>query len=326
MLEDSAECEGTAMVGNVGGRLAIDYTGVAKGRSTRVATATFLPPDAVKSRGGYGLMASPTLYSGQTVTASVELSQCASGPVDCALYVRVYGAEDKLTVMRGPVQALQPGQAHEFAWRLPCTEGAPIAEVGVEIASGARADGTLLLDRLTWDGAPDVVLGHAANGTGTWKNAWVDGARHVGFEGEHAPYRVIQNEGRGLLMQGTREWRGYEASVQVNAHMVDAAGLAVHCQGMRRYYALLLRRGGRVDLVRFLAGEETTLAGAQADWELDRAYTLRLSVQDGEIAAAVDDVAALAAHDDALSGGAVALVCEVGRAHFGPVTVKPIRV
>jgi len=54
------------------------------------------------------------------------------------------------------------------------------------------------------------------------------------------PYRLIQNEGMGLLIQGTREWRDYQVRAAVTPHMATSAGIGARVQGLQRYYALLL--------------------------------------------------------------------------------------
>ncbi len=326
--EDSPECRGVAAVENVAGHseqgersLAVHYRGVAPGRSARVATATFLSPDRLQTHGGYGLMASPALCPGQTVRARVRLADDASGPVECSLYVRFYGAEDRLAMLRGETVELAPGAAHVFQWRAQAPQGRPVAEVGVEVASAARADGTLYLDWLDWSGAPEVLLAPPDGDGVAWQRAWVDAVDRAGCGSAPEVYRLVQNRGRGLLIQGTREWAGYQATVEVNAHMADAVGLAVHVQGLRRYYALLLRRGGRAELVRFLGGEETVLASVELDWQLDETHTLSLSALDGMLTGTINGATELAAEDAALTSGAVALVCEGGRAQFGAVAV-----
>lgn len=328
--EDSVECAGVTTFENVQGHsesgsrsLAVRYDGVSTGRSARVATATFLPPAMLGWRGTYWLMASPALYPGQTVRARVELDAEASGPVRCGPYVRVYGADDKLEVLRGPGGSLAPGQSTTFEWKLPSTDGAPIAAVGVEVRSDGRADGTLYLDWLDWQGTPDVGLGPSPK-TAQWRSAWVDGVSQFEVYEGPQPYDVVQNEGRGLVIQGCREWCGYSVSADVTPYMAESVGLAMHVQGLRRYYALLCRRGGKVDLVRFLGGE-TVLASSQMDWPFGEKHRMTLSVRDGEVSASVDDAVRLSARDEdgALASGAVALVCEEGRAHFGPVAVSP---
>jgi len=332
MLEDSPECAGTATVENVVGHselgsrsLAVRFAHVARGRPARVGTATFLPPARLEAAGGYGLMASPTLYPGQTVRARIALETCCAAPIRCALYIRAYGEDDRLEVRRGESVVLTNGRDAVLSWVLDSSVGGPIAEVGVEIACDTRADGTLYLDWLDWDGPPDVVLGPTPSGQ-AWRKAWVNAADKFGGGARDIPlpYAVTQNQGRGMCIQGTREWRGYRASVEVLPHMCDAAGLAVHVQGLRRYYALLLRRGGKLELVRFV-GKETVLASADVEWEFDAPRKLTLTACDGEVRGTLDGATALTAKDEdaALATGAVALVCENGRAGFGPVTVEP---
>ncbi|MGD2175178.1 MAG: ADP-ribosylglycohydrolase family protein, partial [Candidatus Brocadiaceae bacterium] len=330
LSEQSPECRGVATVRNVEGHsaagrraLAIRYSGLTRGRAARVATATFLQPDRIQTHGGYGLMASPTLYPGQTVRARLQLGQDASRPVRCGLYLRTYGQENALDLQRGPARELSPGQEQTFEWKLAATEGAPIAGIGVEALSDERADGTLYLDWLDWNGVPDAVLGPATNGTEAWKRAWVNAADRCRFGEGGGTYQLVQNEARGLLIQGTREWAGYTAAVELTPHMVDAAGLAACVQGLRRYYALLLRRGGTVQLVLLLEGEQEVLASADVGWEFDETHALSLTVADGRIVGRLDDATELHAEGGALPSGAIALVCEEGRCNFGPVRVSP---
>ncbi|HEY3285168.1 MAG TPA: ADP-ribosylglycohydrolase family protein, partial [Armatimonadota bacterium] len=106
-VEDSAECRGTAALENhtgprLGGAraLAITFSGVTKGRSCRVATATFIPPEALQM-GGYSLTASPTLYPGQRISARVLTCGSNTREVSVGLYLRCYGEGDKLTIVRG---------------------------------------------------------------------------------------------------------------------------------------------------------------------------------------------------------------------------------
>jgi len=286
---------------HVDGALAVDGVAV---------TPTFIPREALGMI-GYELQASPTLYPGQIVRAEVE-------GAPARLLVRVYDSRDELVTLRGPEGALE--------WRVPDTGGQPIAEVGVETAGPAR------LRWLTWHGAPDVTLGRPAGGT-LWRRAWVRGVDRWDAHWPE-PYRLIQNEGRGLLIQGTREWTDYEVHAAVTPETVAAAGLAARVQGMRRYYALLLR-ADRAQLVRELDGTRV-LAEApfeRRDYAKPHALTLRVegdrltATVDGLVPAARDGASSgsvvLEARDGALEGGAVALVCEVGCLTCEAVRVGP---
>ena len=57
---------------------------------------------------GYTLLASPTLYPGQTVRAALVADGANQAPVTCRLYIRTYGADDALFRVYGPETVLAP--------------------------------------------------------------------------------------------------------------------------------------------------------------------------------------------------------------------------
>lgn len=331
--EDSAETRGTVVVENAVGHsrrgqhsLALRYRRLAPGRVARAATPTFIPPEAIVMR-GYDLLCSPTLYSGQVVRAAVAADAANSSPVDCRLYIRTYGAGDRLERTYGPQVALAPGAEHAWSWPIGDTGGAPIAEIGVEIAAGDHAppqvEGSVYLDYLTWDGEPDVVLTRPTHGGTLWRRAWVDAVDQFSDHWPE-PFRVVQNSGTGLLIQGAREWRDYQVTAAITPHLAAAAGIAARVQGLRRYYALLLRAGGKAQLVKALDGE-AVLAEAAFEWELGATYELRLEVVGQRIQGWVGGrrLFDVADTDRPLDGGAAALVCTEGRIATEAVTVRP---
>ena len=328
--DEAPEARGVVTVENVEGHstsgtrsLALRYRHLAAGRVGRVGTPTFIPPEALDLK-GYALIASPTLYPGQRVRARVEADPGATRPVTCALYVRVYGKGDQLETICGPEVELAPGAEHLFEWRVPETGGAPVAEVGVELRSERRADGTLYLDWLTWDGAPDVHLTRPAWGGQAWVRAWVNGVDSCAARGDEI-YRLMHGEGTGLMIQGTREWTDYRVSAPVTPHVVRSAGIGVRVQGMRRYYALLLGPGGKLQLVKALDGTRV-LAEREIGWELYTRYELTLEAQGRTLRAWVDGQPYFEVTDDAnpLEGGAAAMLVEEGRVAIGGVRVQPV--
>ena len=90
-VEDSPDSSGTAALENVAGysdtgsrSLAIRYGGVTKGRTVRVGTPTFIPSREVAEyfeQRGYALLASPSLYPGQTMRAEVRCGRANVLPV-----------------------------------------------------------------------------------------------------------------------------------------------------------------------------------------------------------------------------------------------------
>ena len=325
--QDAATVEQVAGHSRSGdGSLAIRFHAIAPGRMARVGTPTFIPSRHEAEyfiKRGYALYASPTLYSGQGVHARLAAAEENASPVLVNLYVAVYTADDAIEWRRSPQKILAPGEWADLAWTIPSTNGLPISAVGVEVSSAMRADGVLYLDFLTWNGAPDVVLTNPGGEGVMWRRAWVNGVDQYDFWWPEA-YRLVQNRGRGLLSQGTREWDDYTAHAAITLHLAAAAGLAARVQGMQRYYALLLTGAGTAQLVKALDGD-TVLAEAAFPWSFGATYDFTLTVRGNRIEAAIDgrvlfDVIDV---DRPLDGGGVALVVEEGRIMCEAVAVAP---
>jgi ADP-ribosylglycohydrolase len=335
-LEDSPECHGIGYIHNVQNQLAVSYHHLAPGRAMRVTAATFIPPEAANMP-GYGLIACPTLYSGQTVRTRVvrlaamtthvqDAKRVLTVPVNeavCRLYLRCYDAQDKLISLFGPplvIGAETSGTPHDLEWRLPDTQGCPIAEIGVELTSATSESGMLCLHFLTWDGAPDIKLERPKGKMA--RRQWVDGVDH--FEEGGEPLRLIQDTGTGLLIHGTRDWTDYQVTAVVTPHMVKSCGIAARVQGMKRYYALLLGSDNTVRLVKALDGDHT-LAEFHFPLDMDMKYELSLRVHGDHLQAELDGniLFDLRDTDAPLLDGAIALICEEGRMAAEWVRVQP---
>jgi ADP-ribosylglycohydrolase len=336
--EDSTESRGTVRLENVVlGSLAegagvadderalkISYTGVGPGRTARVATATFTPPDAL-SMPGYSLIASPRLYPGQLVRARVVADETNTRPAAVRLYVRYYGKNDTLETLRGPLSSLEPGDFGNLSWQLPDVDG-PIAEVGVKIG-GYSGEGALYLDWLGWTGIPEVTLG---SGEGTaWKRAWVDAAEHFSARNDSLPHRLIQNEGTGYVFQGSSDWSDYSVHTLAQAHLADGIGLMAAVRGLRRHIALVLSPDGAARLIWTQDEQTTVLSDASIQWQYDHPYRLALSVHsDGRITASVEDGPVVQLLEGAIPAsqahGAIGLQATVGNAAFGPIRIEPV--
>lgn len=342
LIEDSIESKGTATLENVEGysakgnrSLAIHCKRIAPGRIARAATPTFTPSKEIAdyfSNRGYALLASPILYDGQTVKARVVADSENRHPLTAAIYLNVYGEEDQLKVIRGPEVTLAAGEGQEIEWKLDLNEDGPIAKIGVAVSSEQAVDGTVYLDYLGWDGAPDIVLkrpDHARNGrweltAEMWRHAWVNGVDEYNPRFPEA-FRLVQNSGTGLLMQGSRQWHDYEIVSEITPHMVKSAGIGARVQGMRRYYGLMLAPDGKAQLVKALDGT-TVLAEKDIGWTLLDSYNLKMQVSGNRIQGWVDGKQLFDVEDNdrPLTGGAIALICEEGRMASEAVVVRPI--
>jgi hypothetical protein len=322
--ERSPEVDGVCAVEYAGGRLAIRFRQLAAGRAARAATDTFITPEALRMP-GYALIASPTIYAGQTLRARLEAGAENSRDVTVRPYLSVYDTADALNRLPGPSVTLEPGRAADLVWTVPDTEGFPIAQVGLEILSERRADGAVLLDSLTWDGCPDVTFRRTAGGT-LWKRAWVDGADHFEAWPSDDVMRVTQDRGTGLVIQGTREWKDYRVSARVTPHLARSCGLAARVQGMGRYYALVLCHTGEARLVKQMNHCEQLTAFLNFRFERERPYTLALEVDGGAVRAYIDGELLIEDHDplEPLMEGAVGLVVEEGRMTVEWVKVEPL--
>jgi len=304
--------------------LAIRFEGVAPAQPAHISTATFIPPEALNMV-GYELLASPTIYPGQTVHARVEADTAIDQPITCTLVVQVYGKDDVLVQVSGPSIELSAGEAHVFKWQVPDMQGDPIATIGLEISAARRATGSIYLDYLTWDGTPAVTLG---KGSGKlWRKAWVSGVDHFhGWSSE--PFRVLQDEGTGLLMTGTREWTDYTVRSTLTPHMGSRFGLAARVQGMRRFYALVLTQDGKAQLIKALDtadGHEHVLAEVPFAWEFGSPCELALQVQGQHLVGSINGKPVLDVIDGTpspLTGGGIALLITEGRMATEAVTVS----
>ncbi len=288
----------------------------------RLSTPTFILPHEM-GMAGYALLASPTLYSGQNVRTGFSAERAAS----VRLFARAYSRGDRLADLYGPEIQLAPGDYAEPVWQIPDTRGWPVAEIGLEIAGGS---GRLHLDYLRWDGTPNVNLTRpfglkgSADTSQAWRRAWVDAVDQWDPSCSQA-FCLVQNDGRGLIMQGTRDWQDYEVEADITPWLVEAAGIGARVQGLRRFYALQLAAGKRVRLLKALDGDQV-LAEQSFDWDLHRTYQMKLQVAGSRVRAWIDSLPLFEVEDrrNPLLGGAVAYVVDRGHIRSRGMRVGPL--
>jgi ADP-ribosylglycohydrolase len=305
--------------------LKIQFQNLSSESEVRVVTNTFISPEDMQM-GGYGVLASPALYTGQTIKARVEADDRNSGDITCRISISVYGANDSLEKYHGPEVGVKPGEAAVLEWSLNNLfhlTGKPIVDTGIDIRSQEPIDGSLYLDYLTWWGTPNVVFRRPGFPGTAWKKCWINGVDH--FESGQEAFRLIQNNGRGLIIQGCREWADYQVSADVTPHMVKAAGIAGRVQGMNRYYAFLLCGDGKARLVK-MYDLETVLAERNTGWRIGEGANLSLKLKGNHLTAYWDGfvVFDLEDNDAPITEGAIALVIEEGRTATEGVSVFPV--
>lgn len=305
--------------------LAVRFSGVSPKNPVRTATATFIPPDAI-SMPGYGFVASPTLYPGQTLRGHLEASGENAGVVRCRPYIGVYDGDDFIERRYGELLTFAPGESQTFSWQLGNTEGAPIAEVGFEICEAAGGQGTLYLDYLGWSGTPETIWRRPPGKGQMWSRAWVSTMDHVGA---HWPdtFHLSKSRGTGMFIQGTCEWTDYQLSATLTPQVAKSFGLAARVQGLGRYYALILSHDQKLRLVKVL-DKETVLYELPFSWDFGSPYKFDLHVEGIMLRAGLNGELLFEASDDAapLVGGGVALLCEEGLVSCPEVAIRSNRI
>jgi ADP-ribosylglycohydrolase len=313
--------------GEVEGRpaLALRFKGLARGRAAAL-TPTFSPPNVGDMR-TYDLQASPRVYPGQTVKARLVVDGASTSAVTAALRIKVYGVNDRLFDMDGPPLVLAPGNEGILNWTLPDLDGQPIQGIGVALTSSNEgANGIVWLDFLRWDGEPNVILRRPKEPSEFWRKSWVNNVSLFSKDFPSA-FRISQDRGRGVIFHGARDWTDYRVSSEITVHLGTSAGLAARVQGLRRYYALELKAGGKAQLIKVRDDDCTVLAEAPCRWSLEKPVTLALEVRGQAVTGVVEGALALRAQDDsgaAFGNGGIGLVIVEGALSTDQVKVEPL--
>jgi ADP-ribosylglycohydrolase len=273
----------------------------------RVFTPTFIPRDVDRMR-TYDLLASPTLNPGQTVRAHVKAVPHDGGAIEAALSINVYDSNGAIETVTGDFIVVS-GEGSTIAWTVPDLGGRPIAEAGIALRGSSGK--TVVLDWLDWDGTPELRLGREPGGGEFWRRAWVDAVTTWAKNPYGHAFRLSQEQGHGLLIYGTRDWRDYRVNSRLAVNL-GRGGLAARVQGLRRYYALQLEPCGKVQLIRAYDDDRVVLAEAPFDWQLDDWVDLELDVRGTSLRGLVNGKELLQAEDSRLSSGAIALACSEG--------------
>ena len=119
--------------------------------SACVDTFVDLKPKGKDGTSYFDVLCSPTLYSGQTVTACVK-AEDAQNP-DFRFFIEYFNEEDELEVLKSPVFALERGE-NLLTWEVPDTEGHAIYRLGIALTSQTCVDGSIILKTLDWSNVP----------------------------------------------------------------------------------------------------------------------------------------------------------------------------
>jgi ADP-ribosylglycohydrolase len=327
---------GTGAVHNVegpkGGRmLEINFREVAPNHPVRISTPVFAEPDKT----GYAVVGTPKLYPGQIVNLEATAGEC-SGSASIRLFARRLAGEDGGTVAGGAELVYGDsrdlsegggftlaGEAFALTLEVPGERGFPVRDLGIEITGGPGASGRLLVDRVTYRGAPNLHIPDELPRTADGEVlGWVVDADRVIGKFPQDPQRMTyfgKDEGRGILITGTDDWTDYTISGRFTIACADAGGLVARYRGLQRFIALVKTRES-LKLVLQHYGE-TVLAETACTWQAGELHDLALTVNGEEITGSVDGEEVLGGADDQLGCGGAGYFVETGLAGFRETSI-----
>jgi hypothetical protein len=304
--------------------LAIEFEGVGRNTFARVATRTFMSMKEAEET-HYALMASPTLFPGQSIRASLKADAGNPAAVTGRLYLSVYGSDDSIEIRLGPAIELQPGQSDLLLWSIDELGGCPIANVGIEVTAQDEISGKIYLDALDWQGVPEATFRRPDGSGQMWLRAWVNAVDDAGTRWPEA-FHLSESRGPGLFILGGSTWRDYAVTSVITPRVARSFGLAARVRGLLRYYAFLLTSRRTASIVKRF-GDPEILNEIAFEWEFDQPYEFSLRVSGTEIAGWIDGNEVLKATDsaDSLPNGGFAFVCEEGLITSNEITIKPLK-
>jgi hypothetical protein len=196
------------------------------------------------------------------------------------------------------------------------------------VLRSGETSGTLYLDFLGWSGAANTTFHRPQSsslpwpGPQMWRDAWVNAVDQ--WEKWHGDsFRIIQNEGRGLITTGAREWTDSRVPATIRPALIKSGGLAVRVQGLTRLYALQLTEQKTARLLKACEGQETVLAEVPFDWDFWQSYEFQLEARGNHLVGKIDGVTLEATDtDQPFLEGSIGLVVEVGHMMANAVRVE----
>jgi hypothetical protein len=293
--------------------LLLRCNGVGPGVEAAVSTPVFLDPAGTAVN--FSTIASPTLYPGQRITLTARSE--APGPV---LHLYELHRDAAGTVRRTESEPFTLGpEDGELSWVVPEIGPAPLFRFGLLVRSAKRFDGTVMVSRVDWRGAPQrfaldgILLSSIWDTSPGPLRAWVSSAAN--FEADFdQTFSVSHPHGLGLATIGSMDWDDYQVSSTVRFSLHRQAGLVARSVGHRRYYAAVFDGGNRVRLIRQHDTGRIVLAGAEFRYGQDVAYQVEFAVVGPRLDLSINGRIVLVGVDDGpqpyLVGGAGFLIDE----------------
>ncbi len=279
--------------------------------------------DPADRYGGYELLGSPTLYSGQTIHAS--LTSVEGNPI-ARLYVIFYDLNDALRVTYGDEVSLQGEQS--IYWIVPDSKGMPISRVGVQLVSNEERS-AVILTSLDWLGAPRFFsLSARLQNLETTQptmalQAFTSSAKQFSFDKRYT-LAVSHPEEDGIVDMGTSQWIDYRLTATVVPNLHTRCGLVARTHGHRRYYAALLEKCTSLLLVRREGDQETVLSRKDFSYALNMPLEMDLTCNGKNIEVQINGQNMVAIIDGTFSSGGAGFLVSKGTMMVEKMTIESL--
>ena len=311
-------------VGNINERIGengldIRFDALARGVTGSVSVQTFIDPipRALSETSYFEVIASPTVYGSQTLTATIRTYDGVIPQL--RFYLIHYDGSGALIRLDGEPLALQDGDTL-LRWQVPDTRGLPIQRLGLEISSSQRLAGHITLLRMDWTGAPAAfVMGSAYDlspritpfdTSSYWLKSFVSSAMHFRPDVD-TTFALSHPHENGVATIGTRDWFDYHAEALFTMDLHERAGLVARARGHRRYYGAVL--GDKTAQI-ICCWDDATIMLAEAPFHYaeNQKLLLRLTVLGDRITFSIDGSMVLTATDHRLASGGAGMTISRG--------------
>ena len=286
----------------------------------------YRPKDFHDSR--YDPSFSPVLYPGQTIKASVRVSEDTGFEVFACLYVKEGNSGQFLESEK---VSLTAGAWCSMEFTIPYLEGACLEEAGVGLVQkDARNPAVVVyLDDVSFSGLPDYRLDFDKERMEAWNKGHNEVSQFTflkgiwGLEGDELSGSCSDY---GEAYTGSYDWENYSIEAGIIPKLGDHHNILVRVQGAIRSYAIGLAPENKLVLYKNDNGY-TALVETPFVWEHEKEYILKVTVRGGEIKVEYNDKTLINFHDlnNAYLRGQVGLgVMKGSHCHYSYIKVKGI--
>jgi ADP-ribosylglycohydrolase len=294
--------------------LAMRYKSLAPGISCCVSTPVFL--DFVELANNFSTLASPTLYSTQTVEATIKTFTDENPTL--RFYILYYDANNAVQRLNGDFHTLDKG-LNALTWEVPVTNGMPIFRIGIELVSQKKLDGQIVLLSMNWRNAPKqfaqagMLMASIWDLNPAWLQAWVSSARQFAPDFKYT-YCISHTDDEGIVTIGTQDWADYSVSSKLSFSLHQSAGLVLRSKGHRRYYAAVVSGENTVSIIMRKNNTVKKLTSAPFLYQQDCLYAMKFTANANRLTLEIDGTCVLEVEDadNNYTCGAAGFVVEQG--------------